>query len=114
MIWDPIFLPQEVCIPENVPGSLAPACSYCDASCFLWAQRLALAGLALEEGEAAPMGEQHLGLKYFVVYMKFQIQYDYLTPQIVVYPVLGADPLEGPEVLGRGTLKAKSSEEETI
>jgi len=53
-----------------------------------------LAGLALEEGEAAPMGEQHLGL----------------TPQIVVYPVLGADPLEGPEVLGRGTLKAKSSD----
>ena len=55
-------------LPESVPGSPPPACSCCDASCFLWAQCLALAGRGLEGGEASLMGGQHLGLEYFVVY----------------------------------------------
>ena len=64
---DAMFLQQEA-IPENVPGSLVPSCSDCDASCFLRAaQCLALAGLALEGGEVSLMGEQHLGLKCFVI-----------------------------------------------
>ena len=61
------YLSQEA-IPETVPGSLAPSCSDCDASCFLWAaQCLALVDLALEGGEVSLMGEQHLGLKCFVI-----------------------------------------------
>ena len=89
-------------LPENGPGSPTPSCSYCDASCFLSAQRLASPAPVLGAAEASLMGEQHLGLKYFVIQLTFQ-QFDHLLPQIVVFPVLGADPVEGPGGWGRAT-----------
>ena len=100
-------------LPENGPGSPTPSCSYCDASCFLSAQRLASPALALGGAEVSLMGEQHLGLKYFVIQLTFQ-QFDHLLPQIVVFPVLGADPVEGPGGWGRATWKAKSSGEKVF
>ena len=59
-------------LPENGPGSPTPSCSYCDASCFLLAQRLASPAPVLGGAEASLMGEQHLGLKYFVIQLTFQ------------------------------------------